>query len=225
MASSSSHHSSRSFDETSALFPIETNDEKPRLRSTAFSSSARPSAPLCEEKPIRPEGSARGANVALSRAAELDDPEAVRADETRTVRADERQQPLLLLASLCAHLCEAGRDDAERAYALTQARRGGVQHLRAGNADHGEVDVVRNRFNGCVGTNARNRLAAPVHGIRGAVEVGREHVAKQLAADRAATPRGADDGDALRREEVGERRGDRDVVAFLDALPGILPSH
>ncbi len=65
MSSSSSHHSSRSFDETSALLPIDTNAEKPSPRSDAFSSSARPSAPLCEENAIRPAGSARGANVAL----------------------------------------------------------------------------------------------------------------------------------------------------------------
>ena len=48
------------------MLPIETKAEKPRWRSAAFSSSASPRAPLCEEKPIRPGGSARGAKVAFS---------------------------------------------------------------------------------------------------------------------------------------------------------------
>ena len=45
--------------------PIETNEEKPRLRSDAFSSNASPSAPLCEENAIGPGGSARGPKVAF----------------------------------------------------------------------------------------------------------------------------------------------------------------
>ena len=53
---SSSQYSSRSLDETSALFPIETNDERPRPRADACSSSASPSAPLCDEKPMFPAG-------------------------------------------------------------------------------------------------------------------------------------------------------------------------
>jgi hypothetical protein len=59
------HHSSRSFDETSALLPIETNAEKPRPRSDAFSSIARPSAPLWDDSAIRPGGGAPGAKVAF----------------------------------------------------------------------------------------------------------------------------------------------------------------
>ena len=54
MAGSSSQYSRRSFDDTSALFPIETKDEKPSARETLRSKSARPRAPLCEEKPILP---------------------------------------------------------------------------------------------------------------------------------------------------------------------------
>jgi hypothetical protein len=71
VSGSSSHHSSRSFDETSALLPIETNAENPSPRPLVFSSSARPRAPLCDEKPIRPSGSARGANVAFRRGSEM----------------------------------------------------------------------------------------------------------------------------------------------------------
>ena len=66
---SSSHHSSRSFDETSALLPIEMNADSPSPLASARSSTASPSAPLCDEKPIFPAGNARGANVALSRTA------------------------------------------------------------------------------------------------------------------------------------------------------------
>ncbi len=131
---SSSHHSSRSFEDTSALFPIETNDESPSPRASARSSSARPSAPLCDEKPIAPlrERARREGRVQAHRRG--GDPEAVRADEPRAVRADEREQLLLALDSLATDLGEAGGDHAERADARLQrlprprrapARRGG----------------------------------------------------------------------------------------------------
>ena len=64
---SSSHHSSRSFEETSALLPIEMNDDRPRPLASARSSTASPRAPLCDEKPMFPAGNARGAKVAFSR--------------------------------------------------------------------------------------------------------------------------------------------------------------
>ena len=102
MASSSSHHSSRSFEETSALLPIETKAERPSPRASAASSSARPSAPLCEEKPMLPLGAERAAKVAFRLGAGDGDPEAVRADQPRAVRADEREQPLLPLGALAA---------------------------------------------------------------------------------------------------------------------------
>ena len=54
-------------------------------------------------------------------------------------------------------------------------------------------------------------------GIRGAGEVALEHVAEELAADRAAPRRGADDGDARRLEERPQRGDDGGVVALLDA--------
>ncbi len=67
VSGSSSQNSSRSFDETSALLPIDTNADRPRPRCSDCSSSARPSAPLCDEKATRPAGNARRANVALRR--------------------------------------------------------------------------------------------------------------------------------------------------------------
>ena len=63
--SSSSKRSSRSFDETSALFPIETNAERPMPRASAASISARPSAPLWDEKADRPSCGALPAKVAF----------------------------------------------------------------------------------------------------------------------------------------------------------------
>ena len=48
------------------MFPIETNAERPSPRDSAASSSASPSAPLWEEKPMLPGGAEREANVALS---------------------------------------------------------------------------------------------------------------------------------------------------------------
>ena len=62
---SSSHHSRRSLDETSALFPIETNDESPSPRASAASRTAIARAPLCEENPMLPLGAKRAAKVAF----------------------------------------------------------------------------------------------------------------------------------------------------------------
>jgi hypothetical protein len=53
----------------SALLPIDANADRPIPRDTLASSSARPSAPLWDEKPMFPETGARGAKVAFSRTA------------------------------------------------------------------------------------------------------------------------------------------------------------
>ena len=71
------------------MLPIDTNDEKPRRRSEAFSSSASPSAPLCDENAIGPGGSGRGPNVAFEAEPGHGDSEAVWADEPTAVGAHE----------------------------------------------------------------------------------------------------------------------------------------
>jgi len=134
------------------------------------------------------------------------------------VRADESQQTLLPLAPDRAGLGEARRDHTQRANAAAEGRLGGVEHLRPGQADHGEVDRIRNLLDRAVGTHARDRLARSVDGIGGAGEVGGEDVAEELAADGAAAARRSDHRDAPGREERAQRRGDCDVVARLDAL-------
>ena len=96
----------------------------PRGRARApppRSSTARPSAPLCDEKPIFPVGNARGANVALRRDGGGGDAEAVRPDEARAVLAHEREQLLLALDAFGADLGEAGGDDDERATPASSA--------------------------------------------------------------------------------------------------------
>ena len=109
-------------------------------RADACSSSASPSAPLCDEKPIAPGGSARGAKVAFSAAPTTAMPRQFGPTQPRAVGADEREQPLLPLASLRADLGEAGGDDAERAHALRSASSAASSTRAAGNADDGEVD-------------------------------------------------------------------------------------
>ena len=116
MCSSSSQYSSRSFEETSALLPIETKLDSPSPRVSASSSSARPSAPLCEENAIRPGGAARRANVAFSRLA-VDATPRQFGPISRAVRPHEREQLLLACSPLGAGLGEAGRDDAEGLHA------------------------------------------------------------------------------------------------------------
>ena len=113
------------------MFPIETNAESPSPRASAASSSARPSAPDWDEKPMLPLGAERAAKVAFSRGAGDRDPEAVRPDQPGAVRADEREQPLLPLDALAADLGEPGRDDDERADAAAQRVLGGGEHVLA----------------------------------------------------------------------------------------------
>ena len=69
-----------------------------------------------------------------------------------------------------------------------------------------------------VAAHAGHRAAVAVDRVGGAGEVGLEDVAEELAADRAAPARGADDGDAAGLEERAQRGGDGDVVALVDPL-------
>ena len=142
VASSSSHHSSRSFVETSALLPIETNAESPSPRDSAASRSARPSAPLCEEKPMLPAGAERAAKVAFRLGPATAMPRQLGPISRAPCDAHEREQLLLPLDSLAADLGEAGRDHDERADALAQRLLGRAEHRRAGQRDHGQVDRV-----------------------------------------------------------------------------------
>ena len=141
--SSSSHHSSRSFDETSALFPIETKAETPSPRASARSSSASPSAPALrgEPDPARRERARREGRVEPDRRRR--DPEAVRPHQAGTVRAHECEQVVLACAALGPDLRKPGRDDAEGLRPVTQRDLGGPEHVLAGDADHDEVERVR----------------------------------------------------------------------------------
>ncbi len=132
--------------------------------------------------------------------------------------ARELDQPLLAPPALGADLGEAGGDDAERADAGLERFLRCAEHVLAGQADHGEIDLLRDVGDARVAADAGHRLAAAVDGIGRAGEVSGEDVAEELAADRAA-PRGrADHGHARRREESLQRRGDRDVVPLRDAI-------
>ena len=66
MAGSSSQYSSRSFEETSALFPTETKAENPRPRACACSRTREPErAALRGEADVPAGGKAYGAKVAF----------------------------------------------------------------------------------------------------------------------------------------------------------------
>ena len=65
VSGSSSQYSSRSFDDTSALLPTETNADRPRPRWEASSITARPTAPLCDEMATFPGSNWRREKVAF----------------------------------------------------------------------------------------------------------------------------------------------------------------
>ena len=66
---SRSHQASRSFEDTSALFPRLTKAERPIPRSAQYESAAIPRPPLCEAKAMRPDAGPSGAKVASNGAA------------------------------------------------------------------------------------------------------------------------------------------------------------
>src|SRR5207237_1629654 len=143
---------------------------------------------------------------------------AVRRETAPAVGAHETEQPLLALDPLGPGLGEAGGDDAERLRARRERRLGGVEDVLAREADHREVDLVRDLADRRVRSDAGNRLAGAVDRVRGAGEVAAQDVAKELAADRPAPRRRTEDGDGMRLEERPERGGDGDVVAQVDTL-------
>ena len=119
VAASSSQNRSRSLPERSALFPVETNEDRPSPRRVASATAAIPNAPLCEANATPPGGGATGANVAFSADVRggVEHAEAVRADEPHAGRAADVEQLGLAGATARADLCEAGREDHERAHA------------------------------------------------------------------------------------------------------------
>ena len=115
-SSSSSHHSSRSFEETSALFPIETKAEKPRPPLGRRLEQREPErAALGREADRARRQRPRGAKVALRPSGGIAMPRQFGPTRRRAVRAHEREQLLLPLGALGAGLGEAGGDDAQRA--------------------------------------------------------------------------------------------------------------
>ena len=120
--------------------------------------------------------------------------------------------------AFAARLGEARRDDDERADAGLERLLCRVEHQLARQADDREVDRLRDLRHRAVAVDAGDGVAVAVHRVHGAGEVAGEDVAEELAADRAAALRGADDGDGARPEERLERGAHRDVVAFGDVL-------
>ena len=119
VSASSSQYSSRSFDETSALFPIET---KPRARGLARrpARAARGRARRSATRSRRCRAGAPGANVAFRRAPATAMPRQFGPTSRAPARARARGVAPGARA-LGADLGEAGRDDAERLHALPRA--------------------------------------------------------------------------------------------------------
>jgi hypothetical protein len=133
------------------------------------------------------------------------------------VRAYERQQLLLTLQPFWPRLGESRRDHAQGARSRPQRLLRGRDHVLAGKADDAEVDRVSDLFERTMRADARHRLAGAVDRVRGAREAAGEEVPEDQPADRPGPGGGADDGDGAGLEEGSERRGDRDVVALVDA--------
>ena len=203
MAGSSSHHSSRSFEETSALFPIETKADSPSPRASAASRNATPSAPLWDENPMLPLDAGRAANVAFRHGPATAIPRQLgpirRAPRARTSssRRSCRSAPSRPTSANPAEMTTSARTPASSASSAASST------APAGSETDGDVDRLRDLRDRAVRPNAGDWLPVPVHGVRGAREVPGEDVAEQLAADRAAPPRGADHRDARAARRTG----------------------
>ena len=218
VSGSSSHHSSRSLEDTSALFPTETNPDSPRPWRRACSSTASPSAPLCDEKPIVPCGNAPGAKVAFSPKAGTATPRqfgpSIRAPRDRTSSSRRRSRRLPGAAALG----ESGRDHADAPRPSVECLAHLPDDRRRGDADDGQVDRIADIGDPAVREVARHRSARPVHGMERPGEARVQHVAEELTADRSAPRRGADDGHRSRCQQGLHRSAHGLVVAGVDAL-------
>ena len=143
VASSSSHHSRRSLVETSALLPIEMNADRPSPRDSAASSSARPSAPLCDENPMLPAGAERAANVALRLGPATAMPRQLGPISRAPYERTSASSCSCRCQAFLADLGEAGRDHDESADALAHRLLSRPDDRRARKRDHGEIDRVR----------------------------------------------------------------------------------
>ena len=219
MFGSSSQYSSRSFDETSALFPIDTKLESPSPRASAcFEQREAERAALRRER----EPACRRAPACERRVetrGRRRDAEAVRPDEARAVRANEREQLVLPRALPRAPVSAKPAEMTQSAFTPVEAPTRAASstcspgtQMTARSTRPGTSSIVR------IPGHAADRLGTAVDRVRGSGEVGGQDVAEELAADRAATRRRADDRDRARREERPQRCRDRDVVALVAAL-------
>ena len=218
VSSSSSQYSSRSLDETSALLPMDTNAENPSPRALAASSSASPRAPLWDAKPIGPRRKRLSGERRVDARRCHGEPEAVRPEQAGAVGANQRQQPLLSLRALAAHLGETGGQHAEGPRPLLERLAGHLEHGRGRDTDHGQIDGLGKLGGRADGGNASDRCPRSVHRVGAPGEATLDEIAEHRGPDRSGPGRRADHGDALGSEERLERRDDALVVAAVDVL-------
>ena len=145
-----------------------------------------------------PGGVERDANVALRLGPATEIPRQFgpirRAPWARTSASSRswRSMPSLPISAKPAEMTTSA------AHAARERLLGGLDHARRGHADDGEVDGVGDLVDRAVAANAGDRLAVAVDGVGGALEVALDDVPEELAADRPASPRRADHGDAAR---------------------------
>ncbi len=153
------------------------------------------------------------------------EPEAVRAEQAGAVGANERQQPLLSLGALAAHLGEAGGQHAEGPRPPLERLAGNLEHRVRRHADHGQIDGLGQLGGGADRADAAHSRSRSVHGVGAPGEAALDEVAEHRSPDRALPCRRTDHGDALGPEERLERGDDGLVVAAVDVLAVALGRH
>ena len=218
VSGSSSHHSSRSLEDTSALFPTETNPDSPRPWRASVREHREPQRAALRREADRSlrEGVGREGRIQPQR--RHGDPQAIRAHQSHPARSRQLQQAAFPPPSGTTALGESGRDHADAARPSVEC----LAHLPddrcPGNAYDGQVDRFADIGDPAVRNVVRHRGTRPVHGMDGPGEARVQHVAKELTADRSAPRRGADDGHRSRCQQGLHRTAHGLVVAGVDAL-------
>ena len=127
---------------TSALLPIDTNDEMPAPPAWASAAMAIPTPPDCEAMAIPPGTERLAGERGVQPARGRDDAEAVRPDEAHAVAAGGGEQLVLQAAPSAPSLGEPGRDDHGGRDAGGATTVDDVGHRRCGHGDDGEIGHV-----------------------------------------------------------------------------------
>ena len=131
------------------------------------------------------------------------------------MRADHREQRSLALLPLGADLGESGRDHADGLHALVQDSLHCLEDSDCRQADHDQINAIRDLRDGGISADTSYRLAVAIDRIGRPRVFALDDVSEELAADRSSPRRRTYDRDCSSLEERAQRRDNPGVVSCL----------